>query len=53
MCVVNRAVALTPAGPAVFISLGFAHAQYAHAQYAHLLLLVQLRLSYKLITGAR
>ena len=35
------------AGP-VFVSLGF-----AHAQYAYLLLLVQLQLSYELITGAR
>ena len=35
------------AGP-VFVSLGF-----VNAQYAHLLLLVQLRLPYKLITGTR
>ena len=48
----SRAVATSPAGPAmagpVFVSVGF-----AHAQYAYLLLLVQLRLSYELITGAR
>ena len=47
-----RVVASSPAGQAmagpVFVSLWF-----AHAQYSYLLLHVQLRFSYKLITGAR